>query len=195
MHLLIHDYAGHPFQVQLSRELARRGHQVTHAYAGGLLTPRGAMHRRPDDPPTFQSVEVPMSPNYRADKYSFLKRRRHEVEYGRELALMVAQLKPDLVISGNTRTEPQWTFTQACGRLGAPMVTWVQDFYSLAVDKLARRKLPIIGGLAGRWYRRLDSLCFRSSAGIVAITEDFRPMLDAFGVPAAVRSPGRTGHR
>ena len=24
MRLLIHDYAGHPFQVQLSRELARR---------------------------------------------------------------------------------------------------------------------------------------------------------------------------
>jgi len=31
MRLLIHDYAGHPFQVQLSRELARRGHSVTHA--------------------------------------------------------------------------------------------------------------------------------------------------------------------
>ena len=28
MHLVLHDYSGHPFQVQLSRELARRGHDV-----------------------------------------------------------------------------------------------------------------------------------------------------------------------
>ncbi len=28
MKILVHDYAGHPFQVQLSRALAQRGHQV-----------------------------------------------------------------------------------------------------------------------------------------------------------------------
>jgi hypothetical protein len=43
MQLLIHDYAGHPFQVQLSRELAMRGYSVVHAFTGGLLTPRGSL--------------------------------------------------------------------------------------------------------------------------------------------------------
>ena len=28
MNILLHDFAGHPFQAQLSRELARRGHRV-----------------------------------------------------------------------------------------------------------------------------------------------------------------------
>jgi len=41
MRLLIHDYAGHPFQVQLSRELARRNHEVLHLYAGYNVTPHG----------------------------------------------------------------------------------------------------------------------------------------------------------
>jgi len=41
--LLIHDYAGHPFQVQLSRSLARRGHRVVHAYCGSTVTPRGTL--------------------------------------------------------------------------------------------------------------------------------------------------------
>ena len=50
MKILVHDYAGHPFQVQLSRELASRGHTVRHAYAGGLQTPRGELQKRESDP-------------------------------------------------------------------------------------------------------------------------------------------------
>lgn len=186
MHLLIHDYAGHPFEAQLSRELAQRGHQVTHAYAGNLLTPRGALQLKPDDAPTLDFVEVPMAEAYRANKYSFLKRRGYELAYGTELASLVTRLQPDLVISGNTPSEPQWTMIQAARRLKLPVISWVQDFYSVAVDKLARKKLPVIGALAGAWYRHMDGNCFRASAAIIAITEDFLPILDGFGVP-----PGR----
>src|ERR1700684_4696664 len=32
LRLVIHDYSGHPGQVHLSRELARRGHHVEHQY-------------------------------------------------------------------------------------------------------------------------------------------------------------------
>ena len=42
MRIVVHDYAGHPNQVYLSRELARRGHQVLHLYAGSFETPRAA---------------------------------------------------------------------------------------------------------------------------------------------------------
>ena len=184
MKLLIHDYAGHPFAVQLSRELARRGHQVVHAYAGNLLTPRGTLQKRADDPLGFDIVEVPMSPGYRVNKYSFLKRRGYEVAYGRELAALLERVRPDVVISGQTPTEPQWAMIRAAHRLGVPAVSWIQDFYSVAVDRLARKKLPLVGGLVGRWYRHLDKKCFRGSAGIVAITEDFLPILTGFGVPA-----------
>lgn len=45
MRLLVHDYSGHPHQVQLSRELAKRGHEVLHLYAGFLQTPRGDQGR------------------------------------------------------------------------------------------------------------------------------------------------------
>ena len=38
MRILVHDYAGHPFQVQLSRALAQRGHDVLHAYCASLQT-------------------------------------------------------------------------------------------------------------------------------------------------------------
>ena len=182
MRVLIHDYAGHPFQVQLSRELAGRGHAVMHAFAGGLLTPRGSLQRQADDPDQFELVEVPMDPNYRRDKYRFLRRRRMEINYGKKVAALVRKLKPQIVISANTPTEPQREIARACGELQAPFIPWIQDFYSIAVTKLATKKLPVIGSLVGWWYRLLEKQTLRQAAKIVVITQDFVPILEQFGV-------------
>jgi len=184
MRLLIHDYAGHPFPVSLSRELARRGHQVTHAFAGNLLTPRGVLILQPSDPPSLEFREVPMSASYRANKYSFLQRRNYELDYGRELSGFTSQLRPDVVISGQTPTEPQWMMIKEARRLGIAVISWVQDFYSIAVTQLAQKKLPVIGAAIGWWYRQLDTRCLLASSGIVAITKDFVPILERIGVPA-----------
>lgn len=184
MRLLIHDYAGHPFPVGLSRQLTVRGHSVTHAYASQLLTPRGNLQRRADDPAGLDFAEVPMSPDYRVNKYSFLKRLGYERAYGRQLVRLASDLRPDMILSGQTPSEPQWAMIRTATGLGIPVITWVQDFYGVAVDKLARKKLPVIGAMAGAWYRRLDGKCLRASAEVVAITEDFAPMLTEFGVPS-----------
>ena len=58
MRIVIHDYAGHPPQVYLSRALARKGHDVLHLYASGLQTPRGGVMRLPADPPGFALESV-----------------------------------------------------------------------------------------------------------------------------------------
>lgn len=155
---------------------------MTHAFASQLLTPRGNLQQRSDDPAGLSFAKVPMSPDYRANKYSFLKRRWYEREYGRELVRLAIRLRPDLVLSGQTPSEPQWALIRAAAGLGIPVVTWVQDFYGLAVDKLARKKLPVLGALAGAWYRHLDAKCLRSSASLVAITEDFLPIFAKLGV-------------
>lgn len=185
MRILIHDYAGHPFPVQLSRELARRGHSVVHAYASLLLTPRGTLERSESDPPGLEFRSVPMHPGYPKNKYNFVSRLGYERAYGGELSKLASRLHPDVILSGQTPSEPQLTFLRASQRLGIPMITWVQDFYSMAVEKLARRKLPFIGVIAGAWYRRFDAICLRESAAIVAITEDFVPVLATFDVEPA----------
>ncbi len=183
MHAIVHDYAGHPFQVQLSRELARRGHSVVHAYAGGLLTPRGSLARTPGDPASFESAEVAMNPHYRRDKYKFIRRRKMEVEYGNEISALIRRKKPDCVISANTPTEPQMKIAQTCAELGIRFVPWIQDFYSVAVAKLAAKKLPVIGSIIAAWYRRLEIQTLGKAAAVVSITDDFLPMLREFGVP------------
>lgn len=185
MKILVHDYAGHPFQVQLSRELARRGHTVRHAYAGGLQTPRGELQKRENDPESFDCLEVPMSPDYAKFKYSFTKRRSMEIEYGKEAGKMIREWKPELVISANTPTESQTGVLAASQDVEAKFIYWCQDFYSIAVDKIVRKKIPILGGLIGNYYKGLDRKHFQASDHVVSITEDFKPiMVDEFGVTA-----------
>ena len=136
MKILVHDYAGHPFQVQLSRQLAREGYRVRHAYAGALQTPRGELARRDDDPEGFDVCELPMDPDYASHKYSFRRRRSMEIKYGRRAAKLIAEWQPDLVLSSNTPTETQKAILDASKSHAERFVFWCQDFYSIAVDKL-----------------------------------------------------------
>lgn len=182
MKILVHDYAGHPFPTSLSRELARRGHSVVHAFAQNLVTPRGVLELQAGDPPSLRFVAVPMSEHYVRDKYSFLRRLRWEYRYGFELERLVRVEQPDVILSGQTPSEPQWRLSREARRRGIPLLLWVQDFYSIAVSKLAKKKLPLLGVVAGAWYSLLDRRCFSTSAHVVAITEDFRPILQRFGV-------------
>ncbi|MDP3851188.1 MAG: glycosyltransferase family 4 protein [Luteolibacter sp.] len=185
MRILIHDYAGHAFPISLSRALAARGHEVAHAFAGALQTPRGNLARQADDPPGLEFREIRMDPRYPRYKYSFIRRRQMEVGYGRSAARFIRKWRPDAVLSGNTPTESQQPILDATVASGGRFYFWIQDFYSLAVDQLLRRKLPVVGAWVGAYYRRLDRLQFQRSARVVAITGDFKPILgDSFGIGA-----------
>lgn len=183
MRILVHDYAGHAFPISLSRELAARGHDVVHAFASSLQTPRGVLERKPGDSPTLEFREIPMNPDYPRYKYSFRRRRNMEVCYGKEVAKFIRSWKPDAVLSGNTPTETQEPITRAAIAGGGRFYYWVQDFYSLAVDQILRQKIPLAGAWVGAWYRHLDRKQFQRSSKIIAITGDFTPILSReFGV-------------
>jgi colanic acid biosynthesis glycosyl transferase WcaI len=125
-----------------------------------------------------------MDANYRRDKYRFLRRRRMEVKYGHALASLIVERRPEIVISANTPSEPQLRIASVCSRLGIFFVPWIQDFYGVAVAKLAKKQLPFIGVIIGWWYQHLEKRILGHAAAIVAITEDFVPMLRTLGVPA-----------
>ena len=79
MKIFVHDYAGHPFQVDLSRELALRGHEVSHAYFHGDLGPKGKLERSSSDPDGLSFTGVKLARPY--DKASFVRRRFDDVSY------------------------------------------------------------------------------------------------------------------
>jgi colanic acid biosynthesis glycosyl transferase WcaI len=186
MRIVVHDYAGHAFPTSLSRALAARGHEVVHAFASSLQTPRGELVSRPDDPIGLSFREIPMDPEYPRYKYSFRRRRNMEVRYGQEVARFITEWKPDAVLSGNTPTETQEPISRAATAGRGRFYYWVQDFYSLAVDRLLRNRIPVAGAWIGAWYRYLDRRQFRRSSRVIAITGDFAPILTReFGVEDA----------
>ncbi len=186
MRIVVHDYAGHAFPISLSRALAARGHEVVHAFASSLQTPRGDLTAKPDDSPTLSFREIPMDPEYARYKYSLRRRRGMEVRYGKAMARFITEWKPDAVLSGNTPTETQEPISRAATAQNGRFYYWVQDFYSLAVDQILRRKIPVAGAWIGAWYRHLDRRQFQRSSQIIAITGDFAPILSReFGVDAA----------
>lgn len=185
MKILVHDYSGHPFQVQLSRELARRGHEVLHLHASFFQTPKGALAVAPGDPPTL-AIE-PLDIGEPFEKHTFLRRRRQEVRYGHLSAARMRAFAPDAVLSSNVPLDPQDIFQRACRDAGAGFAFWLQDIYSIAIDRVLRRRFPGIGHLVGARYRMLERRLLRDSDAVVAITEDFLPLLRAWGI-----APGKT---
>jgi len=180
MHILLHDFAGHPFQVELSRALAARGHRVTHGWFAADAGPKGVMKRQNGD---AEGLEFqPFGVNISYSKTNFRKRRSGDLSYAREVGLWVKMHRPDIIISGNTPTEVQEIIIRAARKADAAFVYWCQDFYSIAASQLLKKKLPIIGHIVGAYYRSLERRQMRRAARIVHITEAFYYQTDAWGI-------------
>jgi len=175
LRILVHDYSGHPFPVQLSRELAKRGHTILHLYASFLQTPRGSLEKKPTDSKNFHIHGIHLKQPFK--KLSFVKRRFQEVEYGRLLAQRLEEFRPHTVISGNTPLDPQSIALGKCKTLGIKFIFWVQDVYSLAIYNILRKKSVLLGALIGHYYMRLERNLLRESDEIVLISEDFLPLM------------------
>lgn len=181
MHIIVHDFAGHPFQAELSRELARRGHRVDHAYFAGDIGPKGDLVHGPSDPPTLTFSALAQNISY--SKSNFLKRRAGDVSYGKALAQHLINQKPDVIICGNAPTEVVSPLPEAARKAGSAFIYWVQDFNGLAAKRLLAKKFGFAGSLIGDYYMWLDKRHLRSSDHIVNITEAFTQLTSAWGVP------------
>jgi glycosyltransferase involved in cell wall biosynthesis len=181
MRILVHDYAGHPFEVQLSRALARRGHQVLHLYSESTITPRGQLRHLPEDPPSFEVKGLSLGRTI--EKHALVRRWLQERAYGRLLAEQIEMYEPHVVLSANTPTDARAAALGATRTVGASDVVWLQDIYGLAVDRLLRHKLPVVGALIGARFVRLERRLLRRADRIVAITPDFLPTLMEWGIP------------
>ena len=180
LRILVHDYAGHPFQADLSRTLAGRGHEVIHAFFADDIGPKGALTRAQQDPETLTFEGVSLSTRY--SKSNFVRRRSGDLAYGAAIARLIERAEPDLVLSGNTPTEAQERVRRAAARAGAAFVYWCQDFYSIAASRILQRRLPGPGHAIAAWYRHLERRQMRTADHVVHITDAFRPQTRRWGV-------------
>jgi len=180
MRLVICDYSGHPFQVELSRCLASRGHEVLHLHFADFQTPKGLLERLPADPPGFVVEGLRLEGGF--DKGAFLRRRFWEAKVGALAAARALAFRPDAVVGCNMPLDAQHKLLWACARHGIAFVFWLQDIYSAAIYHYLGARLGFLGRAIGRHYRRLEGRMLRRSAVVVAISEKFRAPLEAWGV-------------
>lgn len=180
MRILVSDYSGHPFQVELARELARRGHAVRHLYFAGFQSPKGKLLVQPEDPACLEIEGITLDKPFA--KNSFVKRWQQENVVGRAIAADLLAFAPDLVISSNAPLDTQRHIQAASRQARAGFVFWLQDIYSAAISRVVPEKMPVVGHAIAAWYRHLEFAMLRASDQVVAITEDFRPALERGGV-------------
>ena len=179
--MVVHDYSGFPFPVQLSRELARRGHQVLHLHCPSYRAGKGDLDLHEDDPETLEIEPISMGAQFA--KYSPATRLRQELTYGDRAGRRIREARPDVVLSADTPLFAQSALVRSCRRKHIPFVFWLQDFYSIAMQLEVERRLPFGGRPLGKALVGLERKALMSSSAVVAISEDFRTTLLAWRIP------------
>ncbi len=170
LRLFIHDYCNYAFTRQLANALTRRGYEVVYG------------HNASFDGPNLNSVNLdasgatmlPISTGtHRANKENFAARLKSELAYRKAVRNYLQRERFDAVLSANTPSLVQSAIVAACKHTNCAVIPWVQDLYGVAAFEILRKKLPIAGGLIGKYFIRLDKQSLRDSNAIVIIAEHF----------------------
>lgn len=163
--LLVIDFAGHGFQMDLSRALARRGHVVTHSYCSTNLTPHGNLTSGP-------GLEVvPVGTGGTFEKYRLGGRLRSEVVYGVRSARLVLRSRPNGVLTSNVPLISLLLIALAARARRSRWVMWLQDVQT----GLAMQSLSGVGRAASWVLGALERWLIRSADQVVVISDDFVP--------------------
>lgn len=169
--ILLNDYGGYAFTIELAVKLAERGYSVTRLYTTASGSPTG---RVPENIPNFESIHIDMPP---VRKSNFIRRWKSERFYGARAAAIIRHKRPDVVLSANTPLDAQQKIQYACRAVNGRFIYWLQDLLSMATRSVLTQKLGWIGRLIGLYYFQLEKTLLRRSDAIVGITDVFTAIL------------------
>jgi len=177
LRILVHDHSGHPFQAELSRELAQRGHTVTHSYVAGYVSGKGRLTAEPGETITFEGIggDKPI------ENMRLLDRLRREISRGFELVQHVRRVDPDITMLSNVQIPTLVIFALAMTVLRRPWVLWHQDVYAVAVRSFAGTKLPRRWAAVAAVFEVAERFCSRRAKAIVVISPAFVPVHEKWG--------------
>ncbi len=161
--LLVNDQAGHPFQIDLSAELAAQGYDVHHAWSVTTVTPHAAF--RPEANLTLHPIDI----GHPFEKYDIRRRLADEVRYGWASVRLAGRVKPDEVLTSNVPLVSLLLIWAACRVRRTRWTLWLQDIQAGLVGHC-------LGGrtTAARVAVGLERFLIRRADTVVAISEEFR---------------------
>ncbi len=168
MRILVHDYSGHPFQAQLSRELARRGHDVVHSTCAAYVSGKGNLA---GDTPGLRFATIGDGTALKKDAY--VRRLRQETLLGLELARQVRREKPDVALLSNLPIPVLVVAAAVLRRLRIPWVLWHQDVTAVALKSFAAEGVARSMGVAAKVFGAGEKWSARRAAAVVVIADSF----------------------
>ncbi len=183
MRLLVHDFSGHPFQAELARSLAARGHKVLHVQCTSYASGKGSFHNNPAGNPQY----LPISLDRPFEKYRLKRRIADELRYARRFTRVATEFNPDLVISCNDPLTAKLYFGVWAAIRRQRWVFWLQDLYSIAMTRELTRRSRF-GTHIGACMQWIERRLLLSADAVVAITADFDDTLDAWGIEPSRRT-------
>lgn len=181
MRIHLHDFSGHPFQAELSRELAARGHTVEHAYATQYPSGKGNLEKLAGDPETLRFHGITAARAF--EKYSPVGRLRFERAFARAWVQHLERSRPDCVVACNVPLFALDSFSSVMARSGRPWVLWHQDLFSSAIgDEISKRLPAPVRPAARRWVTGVEKNLVRSASQVIAIGEEFRRAYGQWGL-------------
>lgn len=174
--IVIHDYAGHPFQIDLSKQLAKNGFSVTHIYTTSSGGPKAGFDIELDNLTIINIKSADVA------KQNFVKRRAQEVAYGKKLIEQISKIKPDIVISANTPLDAQSILYKWCKNNQVKFIFWLQDINSIAAESILKKKFGVLGTIVAKYYQSIEKKILRNSDHVITIAEDFNSIVKDWGV-------------
>jgi len=173
LRICVHDFVAHPFQLDLSRELASRGHQVTHLYSEAVEAPKTTLDG--DEASGLELVAVDHGLTF--EKYLPFQRAWDEQRYGSRLLDMVEDVRPEVVLSSNAPLLAQRRLLRSDRDFA--MVHWWQDIQSRAAqDRFGGTVLAPAAWVLTAVEKRIA----RRSDAVVAIADSFEDVSVNWGV-------------
>jgi glycosyltransferase involved in cell wall biosynthesis len=183
LRIVVHDYAGHPFQIQLSRALARRGHVVDHQYSETNVTGHGDMRTRPDDPESLTVTPVNLRRPFA--RYRAVQRIGQEVEYAFRARRAISAFGPDVVIMCNLSLLANYLLVCLLRAQRIHYVFWHQDVYSEGVRATVGRSMPRLARPAAAAAEAMEKGIARNARAVIGITEAFTAKYREWRLPAS----------
>jgi colanic acid biosynthesis glycosyl transferase WcaI len=169
--LLIHDFVGYAFTIQLAELL---GDGVQYAYCATYASPKGDS--------TGSRIPVHAIHTSRGFEKYGPRRILSEIEYGLRAAALVLRNRRATVVSANCPIVSQLILFLATRLVGGSFVFWLQDIFGLALnsDRFERERRSY--KLAARGIGAIERFLLRHSNRVVCISQEFANYVEGLGV-------------
>lgn len=177
MKVIVHDYAGHPFQFDLSKEFSKKSLEVFHIYTESSGGPKAGFDAKDNLKLKVISIQQRL-----IKKSNFFLRFFQEYSYGKKLANQCLEISPDVIISANTPIPAQFLLWSYAKKNNIRFIFWLQDLISIAAENILKKKFGFVGITIAKIMQKIERHVLIGSDHVVTITKDFNSLLFSWGI-------------